>query len=66
MATTALSVLPHVGTIRSEIYPNLRAIPAAKKGVIAFVVDDKKLEVLVVAITYAGADWMQLTRDRTR
>lgn len=50
---------PHNGTLRHEIYPNLRAIPTARKGVICFVVDDETRTVLIVAITYAGQEWVQ-------
>ena len=50
--------MPHVGTIRDEIAPNLRAIPTARKGVITFTVDDAERTVLIISITYAGANWL--------
>jgi toxin ParE1/3/4 len=50
---------PHKGGIRDDIAPNLRAIPAGRKAVVAFVVDDEAKEVLIYAITYGGADWMR-------
>jgi plasmid stabilization system protein ParE len=53
-----LARLPHVGTLRHDIYPNLRAIPVARKGVITFVVDDAELSVFIVSITYADAYWL--------
>ena len=36
----SLTKTPHQGSLRHEIYPNLRAIPTARKGVICFIVDD--------------------------
>jgi len=60
-----LSHTPHVGSLRHEIYPNLRAIPVAEKGVISFIVDDDEKEVLILAITYTGADWISRMSDRT-
>ena len=53
-----LQQTPHKGTIRDDIAPMLRAIPAGRKAVIAFVVDDDAKEVLIYAVTYSGADWM--------
>lgn len=56
---------PHIGSIRDEIYPGLRAIPSARKGVIAFVVNEDLKAVFVVSITYAGADWFATIKRRT-
>ena len=60
-----LAHLPHRGSIRDDIVPGLRAIPAARRAVIAFSVDDAEAEVLVQAVTYGGADWAARTRSRT-
>lgn len=49
---------PHIGSVRSDIYEGLRAIPAAGKGVIAFTVDNASKTVFLVSVTYAGADWI--------
>ena len=57
-AIEALRDTPHIGSVRSDIYEGLRAIPSAGKGVIAFTVDDARKTVFLVSITYAGADWM--------
>ena len=57
-AISTLKTTPHKGGIRDEIAPGLRAIPAGRKAVIAFVVDDVAKEVLIYAITYGGADWI--------
>ena len=59
-----LVVTPHKGSIRDEIAPGLRAIPAGRKAVIAFAVDDKAGEILVHAVTYGGTDWMARARSR--
>ena len=60
----SLARLPHKGTIRDKIAPGLRAVPAGRKAVIAFTVDDAAREVLIHAITYAGADWIARSRLR--
>ncbi len=59
-----LTDLPHVGSLRHEIAKGLRAIPAAGKAVICFVVDDSKTEVRILAIGYAGSNWIAVTKDR--
>ncbi len=59
-----LADLPHIGSLRHEIYPNLRAMPTAEKGVMSFVVDDDKRTVFVLSITYAGTDWMSMVEKR--
>ena len=53
-----LAQTPHTGSIRNEIARGLRAIPAGRKAVVAFTVDDKACEVFIHAVTYAGADWV--------
>ena len=55
---------PHKGSIRNEIAPGLRAIPAGRKAVIAFTVDDEAGEILVHAVTYGGSDWVARARSR--
>ena len=60
-----LSHTPHVGSTRDDIYPGLRAIPTARKGVIAFTIDTNEKSVFVVSITYVGADWIERTPKRT-
>ena len=54
----------HKGSIRNEVAPGLRAIPAGRKAVIAFTVDDEAGEILVHAVTYGAADWVARTRSR--
>lgn len=65
-AIATLRATPHKGSIRDEIVLGLRAIPAGRKAVIAFVVDDDAREVLIYAITYGGADWIARTSVRGR
>ena len=65
-AITTLKAMPHKGSLRDEVAPGLRAIPAGRKAVIAFVVDDNAAEVLVYAVTYGGADWAMRSRARSR
>ena len=60
----SLERTPHKGSIRDEIAPGLRAIPAGRKAVIAFVIDDGAREVLIYTITYGGADWIGRTGTR--
>ena len=61
-----LRVTPHKGSVRDEIAAGLRAIPAGRKAVIAFVVDDDAREVLIYAVTYGGADWVGRSSVRSR
>lgn len=64
-AIQRLASTPHVGSLRHEIVEGLRAIPAAGKAVICFVVDDEASEVRIMAIGYAGSDWMSATKGRS-
>jgi toxin ParE1/3/4 len=61
---SGLASLPHRGSRRDEIAPNLRAIPAGRKGVVAFTVDDATQEVLIISVTYGGADWIGISKSR--
>lgn len=63
-AAQGLIDLPHRGNRRDHIVPGLRAIPAARRAVIVFTVDDGEREVYVLAITYGGADWISLAKCR--
>lgn len=61
-----LTDTPHKGSLRHEIAPGLRAIPAGRKAVVAFTVDDGASEVLIYAVTYGGADWAMRSSARSR
>ena len=61
-----LKTTPHKGSLRDEIAPGIRAIPAGRKAVVAFLVDDEAAEVLIYAVTYGGADWSRRTGARSR
>jgi plasmid stabilization system protein ParE len=65
-AIATLQATPHEGSLRSEIAPGPRAIPAGRKAVIAFVFDDDAAEVLVYAVTYGGADWAMRSSARSQ
>ena len=65
-AISELKETPHKGSLRDEIAPGLRAIPAGRKAVIVFTVDDDTHEIFVHAVSYAGADWIARSRTRSR
>jgi plasmid stabilization system protein ParE len=65
-AIATLRNTPHKGSLRNDIAPGLRAIPAGRKAVIAFVVDDETAEVLIFAVTYGGADWAMRSTQRRK
>jgi plasmid stabilization system protein ParE len=60
----SLREIPHKGSLRDDISPGLRAIPAGRRAVIVFTVDEARREVRVHAITFAGADWAYRSRLR--
>jgi len=60
----SLAEVPHRGTIRDEIYPGLRVLPVARKGVMCFTVDDATKTVRLMAVTYAGQEWGRLLSTR--
>jgi plasmid stabilization system protein ParE len=65
-AIATLKTTPHKGSLRDEIAPGLRAIPAGRKSVIAFIVDDDASEVLIYAVSYGGAEWAIRSSARRR
>lgn len=64
-AIRSLALTPHKGSKRDEISQGLRAIPAGRKGVIVFAVDDELREVLIYAVSYGGVDWVRRSRMRS-
>ncbi|WP_299030948.1 type II toxin-antitoxin system RelE/ParE family toxin [uncultured Sulfitobacter sp.] len=63
-AVFSLADTPKKGTIRSELGVAVRAIPAGRKGIVVFEVDENTTTVFVLAITYGGADWISKFEDR--
>ena len=61
----ALIDFPHIGTTRDEIYPGLRAVPAAEKAVICFTINEQTATVHIICISYAGADWGSRVKERS-
>ena len=56
--------MPHKGSIRDDIAPGLRAIPAERRAMIAFTVHDVTEEELIHAVTCNGGDWARRSRAR--
>ena len=63
---TDLAHLPHRGSVRDDMAPGLRAIPAGRKGVVVFTVDDTTKEAFIHAAMYGGTDWVGRGRSRSR
>lgn len=63
-AIESLEYFPHRGSIRNEVAPGCRLITAGDKAVITFMVDDAAAEVFIYSVTYGGAEWAVLTRQR--
>lgn len=61
----SLALTPHKASRRDEIAPGLRAIPAGRKGVVVFAVDDEVREVFIYAVSYGGADWVRRSKARS-
>lgn len=59
-----LSDFPNIGTVRNELRPGLRAIPAGEKGVVCFTADDDDQSVFIICVTYAGANWVARIKER--
>ena len=59
-----LADFPHIGSIRTDLLPGLRAIPAGEKGVVCFIVNDDDKSVFIVCVSYAGADWLTRVKER--
>ncbi len=66
VAIATLKTKRHKDSLRDEIAPGLCRIPAGRKSMIAFVVDDDAGEVLIYAVTYGGADWALRSSARSR
>lgn len=62
---SSLALTPHKGSRRDEIAQGLRAIPAGRKGIVVFAVDDDTREVLIYAVSYGGVDWVRRSKARS-
>lgn len=59
-----LADYPKIGSLREELRPGLRAIPAAEKAVVCFTVDDETRTIFIIGISYAGSDWEARVKER--
>ncbi len=64
-AIESLADMPHRASRRDGVVPGLRVIPAGRKGVVAFTVDDVARVVLIQTGTYGGVDWVSQSRGRS-
>ncbi len=62
--TYRLADFPKIGTIRDDLVPGLRAIPAGEKAVVCFSVDDETRTVFIICVSYAGSDWISRVKER--
>jgi len=60
---TRLSDFPNIGSVRSDLYPGLRAVPASEKAVVCFTVNDEAQSVFVLCVSYGGANWQERVRE---
>lgn len=56
---------PKIGSLRDEIHPGLRAIPASDKAIVCFTVNDESSTVFILCFSYAGSDWASRVKDRS-
>lgn len=61
---SSLKTTLHKGSRRDEIVPGLRAIPASRKAVIAFVVDADVGQCADLRLNYGGADLVRRSTAR--
>lgn len=54
--------MPHKCSHHDESALGLRAVPAGRKVVIAFTLDDDAEDVLIDAVTYSDADWVMCSK----
>ncbi|MDM9626587.1 type II toxin-antitoxin system RelE/ParE family toxin [Rhizobium sp. S152] len=60
----SLADFPNIGSIRSDLYPSLRAVPASEKAVVCFTVNDEAQSVFILCVSYGGANWQERVRER--
>lgn len=59
-----LEDFPRIGSIRDDLRPGLRAIPASEKAVVCFTVNDETRTVFIICVSYAGSDWEHRVKER--
>ncbi|MBM07690.1 MAG: hypothetical protein CMH88_15305 [Oceanibulbus sp.] len=55
---------PEHGSVRSEARSAVRVIPAGRKGIIAFEIDENATTVFVIAVAYGGTEWLSRIEGR--
>lgn len=60
-----LSLIPHRGTVRDDLYLGLRLIGWRRRALVAFLVDDAVQTVTVVAVSLRGRDMAAMLSSRT-
>lgn len=60
----SLAEAPHRSSVRPDILPGFHAIPAGRRAVVGFVIDEGGKTVRVLAVVYAGADWEARLKTR--
>lgn len=56
---------PKKGSSQTEAGSAVRAIPAGRKGIIAFEIDENTTTVFVIAVAYGGTEWLSKLEGRT-
>ena len=55
---------PKKGSSQTEAGSAVRAIPAGRKGIIAFEIDENTTTVFVIAVAYGGTEWLSKIEGR--
>jgi plasmid stabilization system protein ParE len=61
----ALSELPYRGASRNDIVPGLRILPIDDQTVVSYLIDEQGKEILILFISFAGADWISRSVERS-
>ena len=56
-ALVSLAERPHLAAPRNEIMPGLRIAIFPKSGIIPYLVNDSRQEVLILGVFYGGQEW---------
>lgn len=55
---------PQKGSSQTEAGSTVRVIPAGRKGIIAFEIDENTTTVFVIAVAYGGPEWTSKIEGR--